>query len=249
MFFKNLIKKILKLFGYQLIRINYLKKLNIDYYLYNYSSDEEYKSTQIKYNKQKLDNVWADEETMNKIGLILTEKYNKNSKILGLCHGTRNGFEQNFLNDNFKKLDVIGTDISPTVSEFKNSIQWDFHEINSSWVNKFDFVYSNSLDQSNKPKEALKVWLNQLKKDGILIVEHSNDHGPQGASKMDPFGVKPNVFSHLMIGWFGQQISIDLIKSIKSNSKIPIFIFLIKKNISNVTVRDIKVSDLILETS
>ena len=135
------------------------------------------------------------------------------------------------------------------MSEFKNSIQWDFHEINPDWVNKFDFVYSNSLDQSNKPKEALQVWLNQLKKDGILIVEHSNEHGPQGASEMDPFGVRPNVFSHLITGWFGHQITIDFIKSIKSNSKLSIFIFLIKKNISNVTARDIKISDLNLETS
>ncbi|MDC2974967.1 hypothetical protein OAX47_02090 [Prochlorococcus sp. AH-736-K09] len=78
-------------------------------------------------------------------------------KIKGLCHGSRNGFEQNYLNKLDKRMDVIGTDISDNASNFKKSVQWDFHKTKKEWINTFDFVYTNSLDQSWKPGEALKV--------------------------------------------------------------------------------------------
>ena len=44
------------------------------------------------------------------------------------------------------------------------------------WKNKFDFVYSNSLDHSYDPGLALEVWASCLKLGGILYLEHTDDH-------------------------------------------------------------------------
>tara|TARA_A100001011_G_scaffold396786_1_gene495788 strand:- start:727 stop:1464 length:738 start_codon:yes stop_codon:yes gene_type:complete len=226
---KKLLRKLFNLSGYDIVNI----KSKIDFYLHEYESYEQYKKVQIHFNQKKIDSVWADKTTMHKIGEIVKKNTNA-SLIKGICHGTRNGYEQNYLNENFKGFEVIGTDISPTAVEYKNSLQWDFHDENKEWSGKFDFVYSNSLDQSWKPAMALETWLNQLKKNGVLIVEHSTAHGPLSAGKMDPFGVKPTAFCHVLAGWFGHQVSVSYIKQIKSNYNNPVFLFVIKRVVDKV---------------
>lgn len=49
---------------------------------------------------------------------------------------------------------------------------------------------ANPLDQSCQPYISAETWLSQLDENGILIMKHANDHGPSGASGMDPSGVK-----------------------------------------------------------
>lgn len=137
--------------------------------------------------------------------LVLTE-FGNVDQIYGLCHGTRNGFDQNYLRRASKKLNFNGTYISDIDSQFDNSVEWDFHKISPVWTNSQNFVYTNSFDQSWQPKVALQVWLSQLKSDGILIIEHSESHGPQNTSKMDPFGVKPTAKPYILSLWFGSQI-------------------------------------------
>ena len=51
----------------------------------------------------------------------------KTSVIKGICHGSRNGFEQNFFNEKKDGFEVIGTDISDTAKDYKNSVVHDFH--------------------------------------------------------------------------------------------------------------------------
>ena len=36
------------------------------------------------------------------------------------------------------------------------------------WIDFFDFVYTNSLDQSYDPRKALEIWLDQIKKNGYM---------------------------------------------------------------------------------
>lgn len=150
-----------------------------------------------------------------------------------MCHGTRNGFEQGFLN-RIQNFDVIGTDISPTDIKFPKSEVWDFHDEKIEWIGAFDFVYSNSLDQSWNPKLALTTWLNQIKTGGIVIIEHTNFHGPAGAGKMDPFGVRPIAMPHILTQWFGNQISISHSCEKKSNNNIDAWLFVIKKIVDTV---------------
>ena len=199
-----------------------------DYYLYEYSSYEEYKEVQTFHNKRKISHVWADKKTLSLIKTEL-EKDIKGKVIKGICHGSRNGFEQAFFNED-KKYKVIGTDISDTANQFENTVQWDFHDENKEWINKFDFVYSNSLDQGWNPKTALQNWLNQLNKKGMLVIEHTEVHGPKLASKMDPFGVRPEVMPYVLAEWFGHDISIRFVRSVKENNNLDVWLFFVKKN-------------------
>ena len=228
--------KMLKERGLEIVQ----KKKLLDYYLHKYDSYEQYKEAQIKLNKKKLNLVWADEKTLKKVADIIkeaiSEQNEEKNKIFGICHGARNGFEQKFLKSEIPNSDIIGTDISETVLEFEDSVHWDFHDEKKEWLEKFDFVYSNSLDQSWKPKLALSSWLNQIKLNGLIILEHSIYHSPEHADEGDPFGVRPTVMPYILTDWFGHQISVShciLEKKNVFSSNIKVWLFIIKK-ISNV---------------
>ncbi len=227
--FKRIISKAIRPFGYHLVSNKYQE----DYYLYEYDSYEQYRDTQIFHNKRKIDTVFADQTTLKKISEIINNKFDTD-KIYGICHGSRNGFEQNNLNNNSKKIFSIGTDISETAENYENSVHWDFHDVKSEWINKFDFVYTNSLDQSWNPKQALLTWFEQLQENGLLIIEHTKYHSAEHASKMDPFGVRPRLFPYVMTKWFGSQISIEHIKVKKDNMDVEAWLFLITKNTDHV---------------
>ena len=144
--------------------------------------------------------------------------------MFGLCHGSRNGFEQQV----FRELipaDVIGTDISETADQYPNSVVWDFHDENPEWVGKCDFVYTNSLDQSWKPKDAVRTWIDQLKIGGVLIIEHTEGHGPQSAGKMDPFGARPKYMPYLLAKWLGSRVTLEITESTKSNYGNHVWLF------------------------
>ena len=221
---KNSTNKILFKFGYRVSKINNSHEL---FKIHKYKNYKEYKKTQIKFNIKKINQIWADKYNLKKISNFL-KKNIKKKNLKGLCHGSRNGFEQKKFMQFLTKSRVIGTDISPTAKEFENTIQHDFHK--KKWVSCFDFIYSNSLDQSYNPKLALNVWLKQIKKNGFIVLEHTEQSGIIGQGKMDPFGVEANFFPYLLADWFGHKISISVIKSIKKNkSNSLIWIFFIKK--------------------
>ena len=224
---KNIINKFLFIFGYRISKVNNTGEL---VKIYKYESYEEYKKTQIYFNKKKIEKIWADEINLKIVSDFLKSNI-EISKIQGLCHGSRNGFEQNFFNKELKHSKVIGTDISDTAANYENSVVHDFHEEKKEWINKFDFIYTNSLDQSYNPQKALRIWLNQIKKDRFLIIEHSDQHGVMSSGKMDPFGVEANFFPYLLSEWFGHSVSIQILKSIKPNkNNAPVILFIIKKN-------------------
>ena len=213
-------------FGYRISKVNNTGEL---VKMHKYKDYNEYKETQIYYNKKKIDKVWADEKTLEKIGNFLKENISSNL-IKGICHGSRNGFEQNFFNEKKDGFEVIGTDISETAKDYKNSIVHDFHDEKKEWLENFDFVYSNSIDQSFDPQKALNTWLKQIKQGGYVIIEHSDQHGVVSSGKMDPFGVEANFFPYLLSEWFGHSISIQIIKGLKINkNNAPVFLFILKK--------------------
>ena len=223
---KDLINKTLIKFGYRISKINTSDRL---FKMHEYKNYEEYKDTQIFFNKQKINKVWADENTLKIISNFLKENI-KSEKIKGLCHGSRNGFEQKCFINEIPNAEVIGTDISETANDYDNSIVHDFHDEKKDWIENFDFVYSNSLDQSYDPEKALNTWINQVKKDRYVIIEHSDQHGVISSGKMDPFGVEANFFPYLLTEWFGHKISLKIIKSIKKNKNdAPVYFFIMKK--------------------
>ena len=223
---KDLINKTLIKFGYRISKINTTDRL---FKIYKYKNYDEYKNTQIFFNKQKINKVWADENTLKIVSNFLKENI-KSEKIKGLCHGSRNGFEQKCFINEIPNAEVIGTDISETANDYDNSIVHDFHDEKKDWIENFDFVYSNSLDQSYDPEKALNTWINQVKKDRYVIIEHSDQHGVISSGKMDPFGVEANFFPYLLTEWFGHKISLKIIKSIKKNKNdAPVYFFIMKK--------------------
>lgn len=228
------INKFAKFFGFKIIQDSPL------IYLHKYDSYNEYASIQKNENKKEFNNIWADAKTLKLIAKILMDQMNLISKgdsnISGLCHGSRNGFEVNKLRNYLSSNNIFGTDISNTANNVDFLIEWDFHNEKKEWNNKFDFVYSNSLDQSYNPILALKTWLKQLKSSGLLFIEHTRDHsvvnenGQKSCSKIDPFGIEPEFMPYFLSENFGHKISIDIVKSKKSNNNKDLWLFIVKNN-------------------
>jgi hypothetical protein len=79
------------------------------FYLHDYSGGyDQYRQTQIKYNKRKIDNVWANATTL---GTIADDLRAESLGATGICHGARNGFEVDWFR-NALGGEIIGTDIS-----------------------------------------------------------------------------------------------------------------------------------------
>ena len=71
-YLKNLINKILFKLGYRLSKANITGEL---IKIHKYKDYEEYKQTQIYFNKQKINKVWADKDTLKIISDYLKKKY------------------------------------------------------------------------------------------------------------------------------------------------------------------------------
>ena len=160
--------------------------------LWKYKNYEEYVRVQTEGNISKLKNVWADQKVFDIIA-----KYKPDAKDI-ICHGTRNGAEL----DMFKKAIpslyyIVGTEISHTAKQFPNTIQHDFHEQIASYVNKFDIVYSNSLDHSYDPFKALKTWTDQVNKDGMLCIELATG-AENKMRELDPLEISPKELTKII---------------------------------------------------
>jgi hypothetical protein len=142
--------------------------------IWNYSSYQEYKDNQIRGNRNKIKNSFVDPVS---IDMICNYIFKLQTPKFILCHGTRQGLEQQYFKQSFAKLNVdinvLGTEISPTAINFPNTIEWDFHNVKDEWVSNVDIVYSNSIDHSYKPYDCLKAWMSCLNKDGLCILEYS----------------------------------------------------------------------------
>jgi hypothetical protein len=199
-----------------------------DFYLHQYASYEEYRATQVLHNKRKIGQVWADEATLDRVVERVRQQFGEHTALFALCHGARNGFEQGYLGSRLR-AEVWGTDISDTATRFPRSVQWDFHDAKDEWVNRCDFIYTNSLDQSWKPQSAVATWLEQLRNGGLLFIEHTEWHGPQGAGEMDPFGASPFYMPYLLCDWFRHRIALEILTSTKPNLGIKVWLFVVKK--------------------
>lgn len=151
--------------------------------LYHYRDYEDYRKAQIEGNIKKIDRLWVSEENIRQLSEYLKKEVP--SLKFGICHGTRRGKEQEWFRK-YLGIEVIGTEISPTASQFPHTIEWDFHDVKEEWVGATDFIYSNSFDHSYKPEACLDAWMSCLKKGGVCILEWSNGHTEP--TKLDPFG-------------------------------------------------------------
>jgi SAM-dependent methyltransferase len=144
-----------------------------------FASYAEYVETQTAVNRRKLDSVWITAADVDAIAGVVRELVPR--ARAGICHGVRSGWEVRALRDALG-IEVIGTDISSTATEFEHVVRWDFHETNPQWEGRFDFVYSNSLDHSYDPDKCLATWRRSLVAGGLCVLHwgrgHSWSHTP-----------------------------------------------------------------------
>ena len=141
-------------------------------------------SEQTRANKLKLASVWVQKGTMDQIAQRV-----KNPKAI-ICHGTRNGSEQNYFNKVYGDIEIIGTEISETADQFNMTVQHDFHEQKEEWVEHFDILYSNSFDHSYDPWKCIKTWGNQLKPGGWAFLEMSSHPEINKSKSTDPLQIE-----------------------------------------------------------
>ncbi len=163
--------------------------------IYTHENYQEYLDAQIEKNLKKIKHVWVNGNEIKQIAKTV-EKYRPDAK-LGVCHGVRNGWEVTQLRK-LLKIIVIGTDISPTANTFDNVIQMDFHNINKKWLNKLDFIYSNSFDHSYKPAECLNIWMKHIIKHQGICMIHWMKTNENKIDKADCFAASQNEYRNLI---------------------------------------------------
>lgn len=151
--------------------------------IYEYKNYDDYISAQVDANVKKIDNVWVQETTVNKIKSI------KQAANIILCHGTRNGAELKLFKKYYPTASITGTEISHTATKFANTIQHDFHEELPNMLGKCDIIYSNSFDHSYDPNKCLSTWINQLNESGLLFIELIP---PGKVKRSDPLTISTN---------------------------------------------------------
>ena len=200
---KNMMKKVLSLLGYELRRTrSRLIALNDGYEIYQHiQSDgqfdyDQYMRVQTEGNKRKIHEVWVSEDHIAFLSNYIQSVIKQPE--FGICHGTRNGAEQEWFRK-YLDCDVIGTEISDNAEQFPHTIQWDFHETKPEWIGKADFIYSNAFDHSYDPERCLNAWMSCLRNGGICIIEHTPSH--EHSSELDPFGVHISQLPYLILTW------------------------------------------------
>jgi len=234
--YKGIVKKMLTRLGYEVIKIDNPKQRKInqpDLVLYPYVKEdgsfdyESYRRIQTQGNKQKIDLVWVNEDNIAFLANYI-KNHTENPKF-GICHGTRRGKEQEWFRK-YLNCEVIGTEISDTALQFPNTIQWDFHETKPEWIEKVDFIYSNSYDHSYDPEKCLNAWMSCLKKDRLCIIEFSSNDEPfKGdlADPLDPFRVRLPLLIYLITIWGKGRYGVRELLKAPGKSKVANFIYFI----------------------
>jgi trans-aconitate methyltransferase len=148
--------------------------------IHNYLSDDDYRLAQERANLRKISKVWVRESTIDAIVARVPAATGV------ICHGTRNGAEQQFFAARYPGAEIIGTEIAKTATRFPMTVQWDFRKPNPNWFARFDILYSNSIDHTNEPQQTLCVWRDQLANGGTLVIEFAHDPENNRARSSDP---------------------------------------------------------------
>lgn len=238
--FMHTANKILRTFGYKIVNDNDLSAYmgsstgeSGDYVLHSYLKNDgsfdydNYKKIQEEGNKRKIDSVWVLEKNIKFLSDYIKDIVTPIS--LGLCHGTRRGKEQEwfkkYINDG---VQVIGTELSETATDFKDTIQWDFHEVKPEWIDSVDFIYSNSFDHSYDPEKCLNAWMKCVRPGGVCILEHTDAHSPKGVNELDPFGAHLMQMPLLVAKWGAGKYSVrEIIKAPTKGGNVDYVAFII----------------------
>jgi hypothetical protein len=189
--------------------------------IYQYANHDEYVAAQIEANVRKIKNVWVDRHTIETIAA----RHDQAQAIL--CHGTRNATEQRYFLESFPQAKIIGTEISPTADQFPMTVQWDFHEVNPDWIEKFDIVYSNAIDHSYDPTRVLSSWRDQLTANGRLYIEHGYAETENYSRPSDPLEIHDEEIRYLITSL--NMTLLDVFETTGIKGKCPSRVYVVRK--------------------
>jgi hypothetical protein len=153
--------------------------------LLKFATYADYVNTQTAANRHKLANVWVSDKELRCLAAYI--KRHMPQAAFGLCHGVRNGYEVHTLRE-LLGIEVLGTDIADTATEFAHVIQWDFHDVKDAWLGKVDFIYSNAWDHSYAPEAMLDAWMRCLAPQGRCFLHWTRYHTDKYVGGGDCFG-------------------------------------------------------------
>ncbi len=143
---------------------------NQDYQKY---TDQQISRSDHKWGEMSFDRNWADFERVTKDVWGITGNLGKI-----ICMGVRNGNEYFGFKkiDGFKKSEMWGVEINEKIKDVKepNMFCMDFNKMPDEWANKFDMVYSNSLDHAFDVKATIMEWHKILRDDGFMYLSLSS---------------------------------------------------------------------------
>ena len=170
--------------------------------VYKYKNYNEYVECQTAAFNRKRWNLWAVEKNIAYLADFINSTMPTASR--GLCHGVRQGIEQEWFIKHLGGMRVIGSEIGGVISD--NTVKWDFNKVNPEWIGQFDFIYSNSFDHAFDPIATLRVWAGQVKSGGVIMLEYDKRQEHTGeiskaVNKTDPVSITVDELISLIPIW------------------------------------------------
>lgn len=128
----------------------------------------EYQKAQIRRHKiksQKRRRISFYEEIAKRISRHIPADMDK--EMLMVCMGTRNNWERDCFQSLMQNTRVKSVDISP---QSNADYVFDFNHVPQDWFEKWNILYSNSIDHAIHPESVLTQWINSVKPQGMLII-------------------------------------------------------------------------------
>ena len=169
-----------------------------------------YTKHQGRMSTKKVHRTFALVETIEQIVAYLHAREIK--PTFGLCHGVRNGNENQWFRERLPGCVVLGTEIGPLAETFPNTIRWDFHEVKPEWIGAVDFIYTNSLDHAYSSEKAVTNWMRCLTPSGRCFIEYWGDEKViNSGSPTDPFSADLGSVIELVTQWAADHHQIETV--------------------------------------
>ena len=91
-----------------------------------------------------------------------------------VCLGTRNNWERDqfqiFLKSAEREMGIYSLDVGENENTRKCDYIMDFNNMPEEWANKWDIIFSNSIDHTVSATETFREWLRVTKPGGLLVI-------------------------------------------------------------------------------